>query len=164
MELNELASYVGMFTGIAGMITGYLGYRASKTVKTMDLRIELKKQVKTLHQSYDDLLELMRRAEQSRYAVSTAIGVFNSGGTEKWRQDIDAEKVRLKEAFKGYPDENADFLDFSQNRLEQELINIHGKQTELASISKKYASSIQQDDRERSELRADMRERLNRPV
>jgi hypothetical protein len=81
MESN-LASYVGMvtgiigaLTGIAGSIMGYIAYHHSNEIKKSDRLLELEKLRNAVHVAAVGLIELMPKALASRKAVMNAGGV-----------------------------------------------------------------------------------------
>ena len=76
-------SYVGMATGIIGAITGvsgaimgYVSYRRSNRLKSLDLRLELRKAVNELQSNFSQIEKLIEYANQSRVAVFAARGFF----------------------------------------------------------------------------------------
>ena len=53
---------IGAITGVAGMILGYVSYKHSNTLKSLDLRLELRKAVNDRHSAADigTVVKLMR--------------------------------------------------------------------------------------------------------
>ena len=88
-------SYVGMATGIAGAIMGYLGYRKANSLKSLDMRLELRKAVTDLTTSYTELNGLIDSANQSRINMAAATGRFRSGMMQLWNSELETDKAAI---------------------------------------------------------------------
>jgi hypothetical protein len=75
-------SYVGMATGIIGALTGIIGYRKASSLKSLDLRLELKKATHNALTDVHQIEELINRASKSRQAVAAARGMFRKNGVK----------------------------------------------------------------------------------
>jgi uncharacterized protein YsxB (DUF464 family) len=154
-----LVSYVGMVTGIIGSITGiaggilgYIGYRKSNEIKSLDLRIELRKGISEFEVLFLKTEELLPYANKSRRAVAAALGAFQSGAMVKWNQDYENDLAVLKNLSENKPIiSNPEKL--SQISLEQEIINFHGLQLQLKELNEKYTAHLQADEKERDRLK-----------
>ncbi len=79
MSEPDWMGYVGMATGIIGAITGisgaimgYVSYRRSNSLKSLDLRIELRKAINVAQSNLQQLEKLIEHANKSREAVASA--------------------------------------------------------------------------------------------
>jgi len=111
--------YVGMATGIigaikgiAGAITGYISYRRSNRLKSLDLRLELHKRISDVHTYLNGLKELIDKANRSRQAVFSAGGMSRSGAMVKWQDEVAADKAKSGELLKRSPK-----AEFTYNKL-----------------------------------------------
>jgi hypothetical protein len=159
-------SYVGMasgsigaITGIAGAIMGYISYRKSNQLKSLDLRLELKKSITVLHSSHSRLIELIEHANRSRIAVSAATSRSGSGIMDKWKNNIESDKTRIAELSEKIPEQNNSYENLDTEELESKLIEVHAIQTEINQLNEKYNASITEDDNQRNHLREDIRHR-----
>lgn len=59
MSDPDWLSYAGVITGIAGATMGYISYRRTGKMKTLDLRLELRKAVNDLRSSVESLPSLL---------------------------------------------------------------------------------------------------------
>lgn len=146
-------SYVGMITGITGAIMGFVSYRKVNSFKSLDLRLELRKSVKSLHQKESELAELITNANRSRVYVSAAAGMTGSGSMKQWENQVkeDTDKVnQLKEMFPGKDD---DFSTLSTEKLEYKLVEVHDLQETISGFIESYKSSIEEDDKTREHIR-----------
>src|SRR5271155_5809035 len=75
-------SYVGAVTGITGAVLGYIGYRQSREMKAVDLRLQLGHAENELRVSLEHLPDLMALAKQSRERVSAMTG--QAGNLQLW--------------------------------------------------------------------------------
>ena len=110
MSEPDWIGYVGMATGIIGAITGisgaimgYVSYRRSNNLKSLDLRIELRKSVNVAQSSLQQLAKLIEYANRSRQAVASAMGRYQSGMMEKWKQEVEADNNAVKILFQNAP-------------------------------------------------------------
>jgi hypothetical protein len=73
-DLGTVTGIIGAITGPAGCVIGWISYRRSKQIKTLDLRLELRKQVSSVRADIEALPALLERALLSRSAVRAAVG------------------------------------------------------------------------------------------
>jgi len=164
MQTRDWMSYIGMITGvigaisgIAGAVMGYISYRRSNKLKSLDLRLELRRALNHLHQSTRDISELISNADQSRMGVAAARGYFQSGAMQKWKEAVEADKPELAKMVKDAPAVEEDFEAWATARLESKLVEIHRTQGRLNSIRGKYESSLRSDDEEQKQIRQEHR-------
>ncbi len=152
-------SYVGMITGISGAIMGYISYRKSNNLKSLDLRLELRKAVNELYQTYKLAEDQINSASRSRRAVASATGNYNSGRHKVWEQSVENDTKIINEIKNTFPEKNDSFSILSTKDLESKLVDIHDKQCNLNSILVKYKDEITADNETRNHLR-DTRDKL----
>jgi len=152
-------SYVGMVTGIAGAIMGYVGYRKSNQIKALDLRIELKRAEADIIFSFKKLREQMDEGNKSRMRVLSAIGKFDSGMMEKWKDAFELDEIEINELANRLPDEYTNYDNLVPKELEAKLIESHKIQRNIQKLSKKYSEAMAWDDEQRKHLREDMHTR-----
>jgi len=148
---------VGAITGVAGAIMGYVSYRKSNNLKTLDLRIELPKQINHTKTIHEKLLSLMRDADGSRKAILAALGVFRSSTMDKWSTTYEADTKSLRQQAKKIPDRNATYDNLSQKDLESKIVDIYQIQSSLNNLLDKYSDALAWDDEQRKQLREDQR-------
>ncbi len=88
-------SYVGMAAGIFGAIMGYVSIRRSNQIKSLDLRLELRKSINNYNAAISKAKELMPRANKSRERVASAMGNYNSGAMVQWKQEYEKDNNAL---------------------------------------------------------------------
>ncbi len=158
--------YVGIFTGIIGAITGIFGailsivsYRKANTLKSLDLRLELRKAVSNCNDSALSLDPFIEQVDSSKKAVAAASGCFRSGMMEKWSKDVLEDKRLVAELADEFPRPSETFSKLTPELLEQELVSIHQIHRKLASIREKYETTLRKDD----EIRKENRIAANKP-
>lgn len=164
MQATNWLSYVGMATGIIGAITGvagaivsYVSYRKIHTLKSLDLRLELRNAVNDLHRSISDLNLLIAHANASREAVAAARGYFRSGRMEKWKMEVEADKTKLAQLAKDAPTPEDHYEKLDALELESKLVFVHKLQGSVNSLRQKYESALRSDDEERKQVGEDAR-------
>ena len=164
MTDTELLSYIGAISGVIGAITGlagatvaHIGYKKTEHLKALDLRIELRKAISDLMNESDDLEDLIDRASKSRNAVSAATGTRQSGAMERWNAQLSADKSSLKTVQAAIVDLNCDYSTDSPAKLEKRIVETHVTRAITIRLHKSYSEAICKDDRERDNLREDMR-------
>ncbi len=162
----DLMGYVGMATGIIGAITGisgaimgYVSYRRSNNLKSLDLRIELRKAINVAHLNLRQLEKLIEYAYKSRERVAAATGKFKSGMMEKWQQEVEADKSAVKQLFQNVPAADNSYDNLTPKALESTLVEVHRFQIHIDELSKKYDAALRTDDEERKYIREDVRAR-----
>ena len=118
-------SYVGMATGLIGAFTGIIGYRKARSLKSLDLRLELRKSTHNAHTDLNQLEDLVNKANKSRNAVASARGFLQSGRMVKWKADIEIDKAKLELLLNNAPDPEDNPAKYSHGKLELKLIAIH---------------------------------------
>jgi len=157
---TTVLSYVGAVAGIVGSILGYLGYRQSRQIKALDLRLELRKSVSDLRASVEELPGLLQRARESRAAINAARGILNTGAFEAWKGSWEVDVAAARGLAAELPDSADTFQGASQSRLEAQLVAMHSLATRAGKLRDKYFAELSEDDRQRDHLREDMRVHL----
>ena len=150
-------SYVGMATGIAGLIMGIISYRKSNSLKSLALRLELRKALNDLQIRLSQLNDLLEHANQSRQDVLRLTGNVSSGSMVKWKADFEKDKNNFLQLTKTAPNSDASFDDLTPKELESKLVGVHKLQGEVNGLREKYQSFVNSDDEERKQIREDNR-------
>jgi len=131
--------------GVIAVIISFFTYKKASSIKLIDLRLELKKELNHLHRIYNDLIPLMDNANTSRINTLAARGRTNSGERKRW----DSEHVKNEKevvSFERYTSSsNTNINSFSDNQLEEEIIIVHKVLVDLKAISQLYEASIIED-------------------
>lgn len=162
-------SYVGMatgiigsFTGIAGAIMGYVSYKRSNSLKSLDMRLELKKAVNNIQANLSQTGILIEKANESRIAVAAAKGMSGSGAMVKWKQNVQSDKEDLMKLFGSAPKLDEKYEDLPPKDLESELVKVHRLQAQVDELKKKYEAALEADADDRKHIREDARARFTR--
>lgn len=150
---------IGAITGISGAIMGYVSYRRSNSLKSLDLRIELRKAINVAQSNLQQLEKHIVYANKSREAVAAATGRFKSGMMEKWKQEVEADKNAVKLLFQNAPAADETYDDLTPKELELTLVEVHRLQVQIDELRKKYDATVLADDEERKHIRDDVRAR-----
>ncbi|MBI3571110.1 MAG: hypothetical protein HY082_08405 [Gammaproteobacteria bacterium] len=148
---------IGAITGISGAIMGYVSYRRSNSLKSLDLRIELRKAINVAQSDLQQLEKLIEYANKSRERVASATGKFKSGMMEKWKQEVEADKSAVKQLFQNVPAADKSYDDLTPKALESTLVEVHRHQVQIDKLSKKYDTAVRADDEEQKHIREDVR-------
>ena len=159
MAAPDWVSYVGAITGIAGSLMGYFNYRRSSQHKVLDLRLDLRKKEADVQLALASLPGLLDRANESRLRVMAATGRNQSGAMAIWESEVAADRVVANELKAALPTEPKDYSPLNQAELEGRLVEIHSLEVRTRQLSEKFRSALAADDRERDQLREDMRAR-----
>jgi len=156
MADSHWASYVGMATGIAGAVMGFLAYRRSTQIKALDLRLELRKADDDLIATFENLDKLLSYANKSRERVAAATGGLDSGAMVLWKQELVADTKKLDELKAKQPSKDATYNGLKPEDLESKLVDVHRMQGAADALLGKYKSALASDDERRKELREGM--------
>jgi hypothetical protein len=154
MADSSWASYVGMVTGVIGAVMGYIGYRRSNEIKSLDLRLEYRKSINDYVSAISKVEKLLPYANNSRERVAAGIGNYHSGAMQHWKQEYEADSNELNKLAGSVPspDGNYDHLTFKQ--LESKLVEMHKLQNEIKALVDKYQSALDADDKTREYIRS----------
>ena len=153
-------SYVGMITGIVGAITGisgavmgYVGYRKSNEIKSLDLRLELRKSINDFESSLSQIEKLLPYVNKSRERVASAIGNYHSGAMVIWKEAYEKDQLELNQISDEAQKINNELVGLSPAELEAELVRIHKFQNQLNVLEAKYDKALVSDDKERERIK-----------
>ena len=159
--IGVIAGVIGAITGITGGILGVISYRRSNQIKSLDLRLELKKSLNIANAAYIEGIEIIEESLKSRIAVSSAQGKLRSGGMDKWKERVESDKVYLNNLKESLPSTESEFKEFNANQLEQLIVKAHELQTSLSKLVTKYREEIARDDKDREFIREQAHARIN---
>jgi hypothetical protein len=151
-EADMDVSYIALFVSVAGFITAVAAYRRSINVKTLDLRIELRKAENALRNTVDKLPDVLRSAKQSHERVMAATGMALSGNMQSWSNEFSVDWSEWTRLHDGLP-EQQDYSGLRDTELEEKLIEVDKLAIRANALQKKYESSYAADDVMRGKLR-----------
>ena len=152
---------IGAITGIAGSIMGYIAYRRSNEIKKSDRRLDLHRLRNAAHITDTELSDILSRALLSRQSILNARGLFHSSMMERYRTEFEKDSERTRELSTQIPPEDVDYNSMSLQELEQEWVRLDRTKGRIDDLISKYRASIQRDDEDVKELRADKRSRFS---
>jgi len=161
MESN-IASYIGMVTGIIGALTGIagsiMGYRAyhnSNEIKKSDRLLELEKLRNTMHVAAVGLIDLMPKALASRRAVMNARGVLRSSMMDLFQAQYDKDLLRATELAGNIPNVDVTFDSLSRDKLEKQIVVLDRTKQWIDELVGVYHAALVEDEKMRAEIRAE---------
>lgn len=153
--------YIGTVTGIIGAITAIIAIAISirsarkvDTMKSLDLRLELRRNVVDAHLLLDNLVMKIEEARTSKKQNFAASGLLNSGYAEQYLSQCSSDLHSLGVIKVGLPDIDDQYPGKSPADLEHKLISIHETLTNLKDLDAKYSESLA-DDKRAGEKRAE---------
>ncbi|TKF79829.1 hypothetical protein FCV62_07405 [Vibrio kanaloae] len=160
--MNELnwVDFAGIFFGLIGTITGctgaivsYKNYKKVQQVKSLDLRIELRRTINEIRALLLEASILLPKAFKSRLAVHSATGKLRSGATANWHTEHKKDLKLLEEISERFSRAEKIINVDSYETLEQKLDSIDQLKREIAPIVSKYQDSLKDDDKVRERIR-----------
>lgn len=151
--IGLVTGVVGMITGVSGAIMGYRGYRQSGRMKTIDLRLQLRKEESTLQAGVDDLPGLLDRAKKSHEAILSAIGLSQSGVMTKWLEDWGKDSTQLDLIKSTLPPTDNSYDDLTYTELESKLVDVHSLSLKKMQLQEKYNAILVADEAQRAQLK-----------
>lgn len=162
--IGTITGIIGACTGIYGAVMGHRAYQHSKSVKALDLRLALRKDLSDAHALVASLRTLLDYANKSRKAVMSATGMLRSGSEIIWDRELAADRAEMERLSALLHSEQHDWSTSNNEQLETELVNIHAKKRDLTVIEAKYKAAIAEDDARRAEIRQNMNDRVNQQL
>ena len=157
MAESHWTGYVGMVTGIIGAIMALISNRKINRLKTLELRLDLRKAVNDIHTELPQLRDLIDKANRSRRNVAAARGMSRSGQMGIWENEIKADRTKIGEIFRRAPKVESTYDKLNVRELESELVAVHQLQGEIRTIREKYREAIRLDEEQSKQLREDER-------
>ena len=152
-------SVLGIGSGCLGTVLGWRGYRRAGKMKTLDLRLELRKADTEIKNLLRALPELLDRAKLSRESILAASGRAQSGAMQFCRDELRNDGDRQQRLAQALPADDSDYRGYSPEALEHELIRRHAALGEAKGIASKYEGWLADDNQARAHLIAN-RERF----
>jgi len=149
--------YVGMLTGIAGIgLALFNNWRVNK-IKTLDLRIELKKLVLNIKSNLAQLEELLELANRSRTNMTAARSRTSSGDMIEWKDEYQKALSVKDTLLRNAPDTTNNYLNLSPSQLESKLIEFYDYSGKINVLCDKYKQEIKKDEADGYQLKEDLR-------
>ena len=139
-------SILGVVSGCLGTVLGWRGYRRAGKMKTLDLRLELRKADTEIKSLVLGLPELLDRAKLSRERILAANGRAQSGAMQFCHDELRDAGQRQKKLAQALPAADPDYRGYSPEALEQELVRRHAALGEAKEIASKYEGWLADDN------------------
>jgi hypothetical protein len=154
-DIGTVTGIVGAITGPAGCVIGWISYRRSQQIKTLDLRLELRKQVSGVRVDIEALPALLERARASRSAVRSAMGRGQQSGDNLiWKAELENDLKTVQALSCELPDAKETYQRSKPQKLENKLVEVHALAAKAAQLRNKYETALASDDKDRDHIRA----------
>ena len=147
-------SVLGAVSGCLGTVLGWRGYRRAGKMKTLDLRLELRKVDAEIKSFVLGLPELLDRVKLSRESILAASGRAQSGAMQFCRDELRKDGERQQRLAQALPADDPDYRGYSPEALEQELVRRHAALGEAKWIASKYERWLADDNQARAQVMA----------
>lgn len=151
--VGMISGAIGAITGIAGAIMGYISYQKTNSMKTLDLRLELRRTATQLLADLAQLKDLIDYADKSRTAVAAATGMLHSGQMVIGNQGIAADKKKVMELDATAPKAKDEYQALTERELESKLVDVHRLQISAIELINKYEAEVAKDDEGRRHIK-----------
>lgn len=148
---------IGAVTGITGAVIAVISYRRVKTLKALDLRLEVHRLRNDAHVAIVGLVDSFDTAVASRKAVASAIGKSGSGDMVKWQNQWDRDRKEIDDLSSQVPGTDVEYDGLSPKILEEKVVQLHRTKGWIDELTKQYESDIEWDNNQRNQLREDRR-------
>ena len=138
-------TYLALAVALAGLLVSVVSYRKANSVKTLDLRLDLRNTLSALHMKLSELPALIQDADNSRKANASAAGRTNSGLMKAWANEIGDAKALVEDIAVSAPEPGTEFRGIPQRSLEDLIVEIQANLIRLETIERKYVATIEQD-------------------
>lgn len=152
MAAPDWVSYIAAATGVAGAVMGLVSLLRSYKIKSLDLRLELRRLDVDYESRLTGLLGLIPYAKNSRAAVNSATGRAGSPGAAQWMAIADMQFEKINAEFSALPKAPLNYVDFDDSDLEAMLVARYGRLAEIGDLREKYKAALDADDAERARL------------
>jgi hypothetical protein len=150
--MSDLASYIGAIAGVIALVVSIAAHRRTHKVKSLDMRVELRKVLAESHEALSNLRTLIDYAAGSRRAVLAARGHGRGGTMVLWEQHLATDRAEIDRITAALRSEAADFTTMSEVQLEEELVAAYKLKTALSTLVQKYRDEVTQDHDARRQI------------
>jgi tetrahydromethanopterin S-methyltransferase subunit H len=152
MTASDWTGVVGAVTGFIGLVVSVSAYRKSNQIKSLDMRIELRKVIGESHESLTNLRSLIDYAAGSRRGILAATGRVRSGAMQHWEQALAADRAEIDRITAALRSEDGDFAALPTDNLEAELVAAYRLKARLSTLVEKYRAEVTADNESRRQL------------
>ena len=145
-------SVLGIVSGCLGTVLGWRGYRRAGKMKTLDLRLELRKADTEIKNLVRALPELLDRAKLSRESILAASGRAQSGAMQFCRDELRKDGEHQQRLAQALPVADPDYRGYAPEALEEELVRRHAALGEAKRIASKYEGWLADDNQARAQV------------
>jgi hypothetical protein len=150
--VGAITGIIGAITGVIGAVLGLRGYRHAKAIKSLDLRIELKKYANDARLELSDLSKFIDKVHGSHVNVSAVIGTLNSGGMEAWKEQRARDAKEVRALGDDLPPADRDYAQLPDADLEAQLVAVHKTLSRARQLRQHYQRRLELDDKERERI------------
>lgn len=147
-------SVLGAVSGCLGTVLGWRGYRRAGKMKTLDLRLELRKADTEIKSLVLGLPGLLDRAKLSRERILAANGRAQSGAMQFCHGELREDGEHQQRLAQALPADDPDYRGYPPEALEQELVRRHAALGEAKGIVSKYEGWLADDNQARAHVMA----------
>ncbi len=160
-DIGTVAGSIGAITGPLGCVIAWISYRRSQQIKTLTLRLELRKQMSGVRVDIEALPALLEQARASRSAVRAAMGRGpQSGDNLIWKAELERDLKIVQALVCDLPDAKETYQCSKPQELESKLVEVYALAARAAQLRNKYETALATDDKDRDHIRADARRRV----
>lgn len=158
--IGTVTGIIGAITGPAGCVIGWINYRRSQEVKTLDLRLELRREISSVRVDVEAFSALLEPARKSRSAVSAALGIGPQSSVNLiWKANLENDVKAVQGLMSELPDAMETYQRSKPQELENKLVEIRVLTAKAAQLRNRYQTALASDDKDRDHIRADTRRR-----
>jgi hypothetical protein len=137
-------------------------HKYAKSVKALDLRLELRRELAEYRQIVMALPRLIEQASQSRQSVAAATG-GHGGALQIWLEQQTKDLGAAVTLERGLPNSSENYADLDPQELEDALAQLHALRLQAFALQEKYHGCLAADNKSREQIAAAMRTPLVRP-
>jgi hypothetical protein len=142
----------GFIIAVFALLVSFASYRRTNTIKSLDLRLDLRRSVVDLRGDLVTLSELLNTAERSRKAVAVATGNLGSGRMKLFIDQIAADRKLALQLPNEIPTSGDNFRSLNAKSLEEQIVLTHQLRGKVSTLIEKYQGSLANDDQERKRI------------
>lgn len=149
-------SYASAIAGLIGCASGCLALWNQRSMKVLDLRLQLRIEAGNLNVIAGTLIDQLRKANQSRLHVLSAQGLGRSGNQLAWDQEYTDDMIAAQALMTDLAQLPVSYSNLSISELESILVEINSLKTRVLNMKAKYDKALAADDQSREQIHTDM--------
>ena len=155
INLGDYAWAISPIIACIALFVSIRSYRLARSIKALDLRLELEKAFNELDIVVSDMDGYLQSARASHVRVLAASGLIRSSAMDMFEKELANDQEQLRQLLESRPQREKNYDQHKPSDLASLIVAVHGLLGKLSAIRGKYRAVQESDEQRRKEVRAE---------